>query len=260
LETQQLTFDFAQVQAEIVGNRDDDAIKLRLGEFDGPLDLLLHLIKQENVSIFDIPIARITDEYLRYLRFMKTLDIAVAGDFLVMAATLIEIKSKMLLPRLPEEIAEWTEEEIDPRQLLIERLLEHQKYKAAAGMLWTKVTVEQSVFTRGKVEQEAQTADVNVSMFDLLAVFQKILARQTEEIQLEIEREEISLAEMLDKLKQQISVAKELNLTEFFLQTRSKRELVTAFLAILELVRTARIRLVQSIVFGDIIAQNLLKQ
>ena len=120
-----------------------DDIKIFLGEFEGPLDLLLHLIRQEQVSIYDIPVARITDEYLRYLRVMQEMDIAVAGDFLVMAATLIELKTKMLLPRDP--LARGSEEE-DPRADLVNQFLEYQKYKAAAQMLWSRATVEQAVF------------------------------------------------------------------------------------------------------------------
>jgi segregation and condensation protein A len=254
MENQQLTFDFASAQARIVSERNDEELKLRIGEFDGPLDLLLHLIKQEHVNIYDIPIARITDEYLRYLRLMEELDIAVAGDFLVVAAQLIEIKSKMLLPRDPLADETANDEELDPRRELVERLLEHQKFKSAAQMLWTKATVEQSVFQRGKIEAEEQAAEVNIGVFDLLATFQRILARHKEEVQLEIEREEITLAEMLAKLKEQLSSKGELNLTRFFSQSVSKRELVTAFLAVLELVRIANITLLQREVFGDIIA------
>src|SRR3569832_1106735 len=113
----------------IVADDNTDDLKILLGEFEGPLEMLLHLIRQEHVSIYDIPVARITDEYLRYLRIMQELDIAVAGDFLVMAATLIELKTKMLLPRDPQAPAE---EEEDPRADLVNQLLEYQKYKAAA--------------------------------------------------------------------------------------------------------------------------------
>ncbi|HZH33480.1 MAG TPA: segregation/condensation protein A [Pyrinomonadaceae bacterium] len=255
METQQLTFDFTTSQPHIVTERNDDELKLRLGEFAGPLDLLLHLIRQEQVNIWDIPVARITNEYLRYLRLMEKLDIAVAGDFLVMAAQLIEIKSKMLLPREPlTEIGE--EAEIDPRQELVDRLLEHQKFKSAAQMLWTKSTVEQSIFTRGRQETDEQQPEINVSVFDLINVFQKILARQKEEISLEIEREEMTLAEMLENLEWEIVGAKKLNLTEFFSRSRTRRELILAFLATLELVRTTRIRLFQDQIFGEIIAET----
>src|SRR3954468_9691016 len=123
----------------IVSDDVTDDLKILLGEFEGPLDLLLHLIRQEHVSIYDIPVARITDEYLRYLRLMQEMDIAVAADFLVMAATLIELKTKMLLPRDP--FAPPEAEEDDPRRDLVDQLLEYQKYKAAAQMLWSRATI-----------------------------------------------------------------------------------------------------------------------
>src|ERR671914_404435 len=131
VEEQPATLNVAGATPHIVSDDVTDDLKILLGEFEGPLDLLLHLIRQEQVSIYDIPIARITDEYLRYLRVMQEMDIAVAGDFLVMAATLIEIKSRMLLPRDPA-VSEEELESDDPRRELVERLLEHQKYKAAA--------------------------------------------------------------------------------------------------------------------------------
>src|SRR5437667_11730058 len=124
-------------QPEIRPDRDSDQLKIALGEFEGPLDLLLYLIRQNQVNIYDIPIARITDEYLRYLNLMQELDLAVAGDFLVMAAQLIELKSRMLLPRDPLAVEE---ELLDPRAELVNRLLEHEKFKAAAEMLWSRAT------------------------------------------------------------------------------------------------------------------------
>jgi segregation and condensation protein A len=253
-EVQQLSFDFESVQPHIISARNDDEVKLQLGEFAGPLDLLLFLIKQEQANIFDIPIARITDEYLKYIRLMKTFDIAVAGDFLVMATTLIEIKSKMLLPRDP--LAEEAEEEMeDPREALVRQLLEHQKFKSAAQMLWTKITVEQSIFPRGRIETDDNNTETNATVFDLLKVFQKILDRQKEEIQLEIEREEMTLAEMLRTMREKILKAKKLNLNEFFAGISSKRELVLAFLAVLELVKASSVNLIQEKVFGEIWAQ-----
>lgn len=231
-----------------------EEVKLVLGEFAGPLDLLLYLIRQEQVSIYDIPIARITDEYLRYLRLMQGMDITVASDFLVMAATLIEIKSRMLLPRDPATSDEELQED-DPRRELVERLLEHQKYKAAAEMLWSRATVEQAVYTRAPIETDKENPEVSAGAFDLLRVFQIILARKKEEVLMEIEREEISMAEMLERLRNMVFSAGELNMREFFERTESRRELVLAFLSVLELVRTTEIRLFQSRTFGDIIAR-----
>src|SRR5215207_4666422 len=179
-QPEQLSFDFYRAQPQIVRESRDE-LRLKLGAFAGPLDLLLYLIKQEQANIFDIPIAKITDEYLKYIRLMKHLDISVAGDFLVMAATLIEIKSKMLLPKeLADEEAE--EELEDPREALVRQLLEHQKFKNAAQMLYERTTVEQAVFPRGRLESDENNSETNASVFDLLGVFQKILARRVEEV------------------------------------------------------------------------------
>lgn len=244
----------AGARPEISSAEGGDELKLVLGEFSGPLDLLLYLIRQEQVSIYDIPIARITDEYLRYLRMMQGVDIAMASDFLVMAAQLIEIKSKMLLPpdpRLPGEEAESD----DPRRELIDRLLEHQKYKAAAEMLWSRATVEQAVFTRAPIETDKSNPEVSAGAFDLLRVFQEILARQKEEVLMEIERDEMTMAEMLERLRNMVFSTGELNLRQFFEQAGTRRELVLAFLSILELVRTSEVRLFQRETFGDIVAR-----
>jgi len=237
---------------QIVSDDTTDDLKVLLGEFEGPLDLLLHLIRHEQVSIYDIPVARITDEYLRYLRVMQEMDIAVAGDFLVMAATLIELKTKMLLPRDPMAPAEEVD---DPRSDLVNQLLEYQKYKAAAEMLWSRATVEQAVFKRAQIETDKNNPEVSVGLFDLLKVFQDILARHKEEVLMEIEREEISMAEMLERLRNMVMSASELNLRVYFERAKSRRELVLAFLSVLELVRTTEIKLFQRETFGDIIAR-----
>src|SRR6266496_5923567 len=246
------TINVAGATPEIAPDRDHDQLKITLGEFEGPLDLLLYLIRQEQVNIYDIPIARITDEYLRYLNLMQELDLALAGDFLVMAAQLIELKSRMLLPRDP--LAE-EEEEFDPRAELVNRLLEHEKFKAAAQMLWSRATVEQAVFTRAELETDTNNPEVAVGLFDLLTVFQKILARHKEEVLMEIEREEITMAEMIDRLRNMVRSAGELNLIGFFERAGSRRELVVAFLSVLELVRLSEISLIQRETFGEIMAR-----
>ena len=246
------TISVAGARPELVAGIGDE-LKLILGEFSGPLDLLLYLIRQEQVDIYDIPIARISNEYLRYLQLMQELDIAVAGDFLVMAATLIEIKSKMLLPRDPLSAIE-SSDELDPRSELVNQLLEHQKYKAASQMLWSRATVEQAVFTRGEIETDKQNPEVAVGLFDLLRVFQQILARHKEEVLMEIEREEVTMTEMLERLRNMVLSAGELNLGKFFERANSRRELVLAFLSVLELVRATEIYLIQRETFGEITA------
>ncbi|MEO6589988.1 MAG: segregation/condensation protein A [Pyrinomonadaceae bacterium] len=248
-QPEQLSFDFENVQPHIT-RQSRDELQLKLGEFAGPLDLLLYLIKQEKANIFDIPIARITDEYLRYIKLMQKLDIALAGDFIVMAATLIEIKSKMLLPKeiLPED-----ESDEDPRQELVDRLLEYEQFKSASQMLYERSTIEQAVFGRGQIETDEKNFEVNATVFDLLTVFQRIVDRHKEEIKMEIHREEITLAEMLKNLKRRIFESKELSLLKFFEEMHTRRELVTAFVAVLEIVRTESVKLIQNATFGDII-------
>ena len=169
-QDEQLVFDFENAKAKIFRERRDE-LQLSIGEFAGPLDLLLYLIRREQANIFDIPVAKITNEYLRYIKLMEKLDITLAGEFLVMAATLIEIKTKMLLPQEPTEDGE--EELIDPRQELVDRLLEHQKFKNAAEVLWSRATVERAVFTRGPIESDENNTEVSATIFDL---FEKVPA------------------------------------------------------------------------------------
>jgi segregation and condensation protein A len=248
---EQFSFDFHNEKAQILGGSAED-LKIKLGDFAGPLDLLLFLIKQEQANIFDIPIARITQKYLEYIRLMKRLDIAVAADFLVMAATLIEIKSKMLLPRDPKAAGDEEEFE-DPRKELVDRLLEYEKFKSAAGMLYERSTIEQAIFRRGLIESDENNAEIDATVFDILTVFQKIVARHVDEVKMEIEREEVSLADMIKNLTRRLSEQKELSLLAVFEEMRSKRELVTAFIAVLEIVRTEGVKMLQRKTFGDIV-------
>ena len=233
-QAEQLSFDFYKEQPLIEAESRDE-LKLTIGSFAGPLDLLLFLIKQEQADIFEIPIAKITGAYLRYIRLMERLDISVAGDFLVMAATLIEIKSKMLLPRETADSEE--DEQVDPLQDLVSRLVEYEKFKNAAQMLWEKSTVEHSIFPRGKIESDENNAEINATVFDLLNVFQKVLMKHKEVVGLEIAREEMSLADMLVTLKTRIFQSRQLNLREFFESLHSRRELILAFMAVLEILK-----------------------
>src|SRR5438477_8707854 len=172
------TINVAGASPEIVPDRDNDQLKITLGEFEGPLDLLLYLIRQEQINIYDIPIARITDEYLLYLNLMQELDLTMAGDFLVMAAQLIELKSRMLLPRDPLAAAE---EEIDPRAELVDLLLEHEKFKAAAQMLWSRATVEQAVLRGAGTEPVRGNTGVAAGLFDWRGVCRVFWAGTREE-------------------------------------------------------------------------------
>jgi len=163
------------------------------------------------------------------------------------------LKTKMLLPRDPFAQAEPEEE--DPRLDLVNQLLEYQKYKAAAQMLWSRATVERAIFKRAELETDKNNPEVTVGVFDLLRVFNEILARHKEEVLLEIEREEITMADMIERLRNMVMSAGELNLRIFFERARSRRELVLAFLSVLELVRTTEVRLFQQQTCGEIIAR-----
>lgn len=232
-----------------------DDYRVRLEMFEGPLDLLLHLIKKNEVDIYDIPISRITAQYLEYLQLMKELDINVAGDFLVMAATLIYIKSKMLLPADPrlEGEDELTE---DPRTELVERLLEYQKFKEAANMLYTRAQVEAACFTRAPLETDKNNPEVSATVFDLLKVFREILDRAKEVSEMEIQRDEMTMAEKIRQIMALLTDRDEFNVREVFEMAQSRRELVLTFLVLLELVKEQEIRLFQAELFGEIIARK----
>lgn len=228
-------------------------ITIRLEAFEGPLDLLLHLIKREEVDIWDIPIARITEQYLEYLQLMKDLNINVAGEWLVMAATLIYIKSRMLLPPDPttpavEEVSE------DPRTELVYQLLEHQKFKNAAQMLYTREEVENAVWNKPPVEiLESEKDLVAVSLFDLLNAFNEVV-RRFEEAQksMALEQEEVSLEQKLAEIRRLLLVHDTILFSTFFSQSPSKRHLIVTFLALLELVRMREIWLYQKKAFDEI--------
>ena len=227
-----------------------DQYKVKLEAFEGPLDLLLFLIRKEEVSIYDIPIARITEQYLDYLRAMQELDIGVAGEFLVMAATLIQIKSQMLLPRDPTTEAEETE---DPRAELVYQLLEHQKFKAAANVLHQRSTIESAAYARAVVETDKSNPEVAATVFQLFEVFREVLNRQRAITEIEIARDEMTMAEKITEIKLMLGEADKVSARALFERAHSKRELVLIFLAVLELVKELEIRLAQSEMFGDII-------
>lgn len=232
--------------------RSDYNVKLEM--FEGPLDLLLFLIKKDEIDIYNIPIARITEQYLEYLNVMKELDIAVAGDFLVMASTLIYLKSKMLLP--PDPSAEEGELTEDPRSELVARLLEYQKFKAAANMLYSRGEIEGAKFTRGAIETDSSNPEISATLFDLLRVFREVADRQKSVAEMEIRRDEVTMSQKLAQIREMIEEHEEFNVRDVFMSARSKRELILTFLAFLELVKAAVIVLVQQQLFGEIIARK----
>ncbi|MDI9612374.1 MAG: segregation/condensation protein A [Acidobacteriota bacterium] len=227
-------------------------LTIRLDVFQGPLDLLLHLIKREEVDIWNIPIARITEQYLEYLEIMKELNINVAAEWLVMASTLIFIKSRMLLPREPApENAEETED--DPRTELVYQLLEHQKFKNAAEMLFTREEVENAVWNRPPDEVLEDGGDViAVTLFDLLRAFQEVVRRFESQRVMEVAQEEVTIEQKIEDIRKCFLVHDQLQFSSFFTAASSKRYIIVTFLALLELVRLREIWLFQQQVFEEI--------
>jgi segregation and condensation protein A len=237
-------------------NADIDAgITIRLDAFEGPLDLLLHLIRREEVDICNIPIARITEQYLEYLQRMRELNINVAGEWLVMAATLIYIKSRMLLPPDP---AATEEAEEDPRSELVYELLEHQKFKNAAQMLFTREEVENAVWSNPPDEAVEDGAEiVSATLFDLLRAFHEIVKRFESRTDMQLLHEEVSIEEKLVELRQVLLVHDEVLFSQFFERARSKHHLIVTFLAVLEMVRLSEISLHQKKAFDEIYIRKI---
>jgi segregation and condensation protein A len=209
--------------------------RVKLDVFEGPLDLLLYLIRKNQIDIYDIPIAEITQQYLDMLDLMRTLNLDVAGEFLVMAATLTHIKSKMLLPSPPD--SEGDEEEEDPRKELVDRLLEYERYKVAATSLEGKEILERDVFTR-KVIEDGEDEELELSIFELIEALQEVLKRSSHELVHEITLERISIEEkitqILDKL---INAGGEVEFTSLFEGEPIKEVIIITFLAVLELIK-----------------------
>jgi segregation and condensation protein A len=231
-------------------------LKVRLETFEGPLDLLLYLIKKNEIDIYDIPISVITQQYLEYLEIMKNLNLDVAGEFLLMAATLLHIKSKMLLPPTGEEEEE--KEEEDPRAELVRRLLEYQRFKEAAQQLVKGPLLDREVFVRSffgdaLAEKEAEE-DVSgeVTLFDLLEVMKKVLEGLPAEEFQEISMEHLNIKDKILHIMERLWEAESLAFTELYTASTSRREIVVTFLALLELLRLRMIRVYQGETFGTI--------
>jgi len=227
--------------------------RVQLEIYEGPLDLLLDLIRKQEIDIHNIPIARITGQYLDYLHKLEQLDIDVSADFLYMAATLIYIKSKMLLP--PDPLA-GPEEAQDPREELVHQLLEHEQFKNAAQMLYEKQQIEAHVWSkpdRTLYEASEVEGEMAVSLVDLVRVFQQVLERRKEVTRLELQHEQFTVAEMIEQLRKRLVASEEgVELGGFFESCPSRHAMIVAFLAVLELVRLQAVLLVQQKVFGEI--------
>jgi segregation and condensation protein A len=227
--------------------------KIKLEIFEGPLDLLLYLVKKDHLNICDIPIAKVTDQYLAYLELMKLLDLNIAGEFLVMAATLMQIKSKMLLPQ-DEQKAE--EEQEDPRAELVRRLLEYEKFKEIAENLRQREVSQQEVFRRPKTELPVETAGKEVyfeaSIFDLISAFTKALKDVPKEVFYQVIKDEFTVEEKVHNILHLLLEKNSVTLSGLFEQTKSKVEIVVTFLAVLELIRMKEIVALQNELFSEI--------
>jgi len=227
--------------------------RVNLPVYEGPLDLLLDLIRKQEMDIHDIPIAKLTEQYLDYLHKIESLDIDVSADFIYMAATLIHIKSKMLLPADPLEAQQ---AQGDPREELVHRLLEHEKFKNAAQLLYQKQQIEEHVWSqpdRSLYTGDAVEGELAVSLVDLVRTFQQILERKKEVTKFSLRHESVSIAQMMDRLRQRLIASdEEISLVEFFDACESRNAMIVALLAVLEMVRMQAVMLVQSELFADI--------
>lgn len=225
--------------------------KIKLEIFEGPLDLLLYLIKKEELDIYDIPIKRITEQYLEYLSLIEMLNLEVAGEFLVMAATLMQIKSKMLLPPDPSGIENPEE---DPRAELVRRLLEYKAFKEAADRLRSFEDDRGRYFTRWGVEPEYPEADhpLEVTLFELLNAFGRVLKSLPPETTHEVYKDEFSVAEKIDAIKNQLAKENVIRFSRLFKNAKNKYEVITTFLALLELIRLNDVSVRQEQFFGEI--------
>jgi segregation and condensation protein A len=226
--------------------------------YDGPLDLLLDLIRKQDIDVYDIPIAKITAQYLSYIENLKQLDVNVAAEFIYMASLLIHIKSKMLLPRDPDLPPDQQE---DPRDELVQRLLEHEKFKNAAQMLLQKQQIEEAVVSNPALKEfkdaEGTEPELVADVVDLVRTFQQILERAKTRPILQVNEDTVTVAQMVEYFRRRLLMEdKPIRLKRMLHHIHSRNALISAFLALLELVRLQAILLRQDKVFGDILIKK----
>ncbi len=229
--------------------------KVKLELFEGPLDLLLYLIKKSEIDIYNIPIAQVSQQYLEYIELMRSLDLNIAGEYLVMAATLMHIKSKMLLPR--EESEEEEEEEEDPRVDLVKQLLEYQKFKQAAAHLEKREIKQKDVFIRSaskikKYRDQEGKVYFEASVFDLISAFSEVLERVPKEKFQEVIKDEFTVADKIHELLHRLMEKEIIYVNRLFKKAKDKIEIIAFFLAILELIRLKEIIVIQREPFSKI--------
>ncbi len=230
--------------------------KIKLDHFEGPLDLLLFFIKRDEVDIYDIPIAKITGEFLSYVHLIKILDLEIAGDFILMASTLMHIKVRLLLPREIDEKGE----EIDPRAELVQRLLEYKRYKEMSEELSFFESTQRKIFWRGNYEADVKeeppeyaTLLKNVSVYDLAKVFKRVLDNVKKEIVHEVKLPSVSIDEQITFITGKLEKFKELHFLSLINEVRERLRIVVTFIAILELVKSQIIGIRESEDFNDFV-------
>ena len=239
-------------------NADESAFSVIVGQvYDGPLDLLLDLIRKQDIDIYDIPIARITEQYLKYVESMKGFDVDVAAEFIYTASLLIHIKSKMLLPRDPAGPAE----EEDPRMELVNRLLEHERFKTAAQMLLQKQQIEEAVWSNPALKEfrdaEGTDPELAADVIDLVKTFQQILDRARKRPSFDVNEESVTVSQMIEFVRRRLALEERpVRLKQLLRSLRSRSALICAFLAILELIRLQAVLARQDNVFGEIVLKK----
>lgn len=228
--------------------------KVKLELFEGPLDLLLYLVKKDHLNIYDIPMAEVTDQYMKYLGLMQLLDLNIAGEFLVMASTLLQIKSKMLLPA--EEAEPETQDE-DPREELVKKLLEYEKFKQLAEELRQREVKQQEVFKRPNAEAGFDIPGGNetyfeASIFDLINAFSKALKDVPKDLFYEVIKDEWTIEEKTHQLLHLLLIESSVKISRLFNEAKNKLEIIVIFLAILELIRMKEIIALQKDMFEEI--------
>jgi segregation and condensation protein A len=254
----------------LVGNSAPGEGKSRTGEsdfpfavtvgdvYEGPLDLLLHLIRKQDIDIYDIPIGRITAQYLAYVEKLRELDVNVAAEFIYMASVLIHIKSKMLLPRDP---AAASDAQDDPRAELVNRLIEHEKFKSAAQMLMQKQQIEDAVWSNPALKdfKDAESAEPELAadVIDLVKTFQQILDRARNRPMIQVDEETVTVGQMIEYLRRRLALEdRPIRLKQMLRNVESRQALVCMFLALLEMVRLQAIQLRQDRLFGEILLRK----
>ena len=228
------------------------AYEVKLERFEGPLDLLLHLIQRDEIDVYDIPIARITQQYLTYIELMRLLDLDVAGEFLVMAATLMRIKAKMLLPVPPPG----EDEEIDPRDELVQRLLEYRQFKEASTTLKSREEHRRLEYERGMLPGDEEAGPLPLApatLFHLLDALNRVLSRLPARTVMELEGEAYDIEDKIERIQSRVRVAGKLSFETLLGECRSRLEMIVTFLALLELLKMNRLSAIQDGNFGEIV-------